>query len=45
VIIFVQYNVLYDLPTHLQSLNNKPTGAGKEKLQQFGKSTCFSQTS
>jgi hypothetical protein len=28
VIIFVQYNFLYDLPTHLQSLKNKPTGAG-----------------
>jgi hypothetical protein len=28
VIISVQYNVLYDLPTHLQSLKNKPTGAG-----------------
>jgi hypothetical protein len=22
------YNFLYDLPTHLQSLKNKPTGAG-----------------
>jgi hypothetical protein len=27
VIISVQYNFLYDLPTHLQSLKNKPTGA------------------
>jgi hypothetical protein len=26
--IFVQYNFLYDLPTHLQCLKNKPTGAG-----------------
>jgi hypothetical protein len=24
----VQYNFLYDLPTDLQSLKNKPTGAG-----------------
>jgi hypothetical protein len=24
----VQYNFLYDLPTHLQSMKNKPTGAG-----------------
>jgi hypothetical protein len=28
VIISVQYNFLYDLRTHLQSLMNKPTGAG-----------------
>jgi hypothetical protein len=28
VIISVQYNFLYDLPTHLQILKNKPTGAG-----------------
>jgi hypothetical protein len=28
VIISVQYNFLYDLPTHLQSLKNKPAGAG-----------------
>jgi hypothetical protein len=28
VIISVQYNFLYDLPTHLQSFKNKPTGAG-----------------
>jgi hypothetical protein len=28
VIIFVEYNFLYDLSTHLQSLKNKPTGAG-----------------
>jgi hypothetical protein len=28
VIIFVKYNFLYDLPTHLQSLKNKSTGAG-----------------
>jgi hypothetical protein len=27
VIISVQYNFLYDLPTHLQSLKNKPTEA------------------
>jgi hypothetical protein len=29
VIIFVQYNFLYDLPTHLQSLKNKLTGLAK----------------
>jgi hypothetical protein len=29
VIISVQYNFLYDLPTHLQSMKNKPMGAGK----------------
>jgi hypothetical protein len=28
VIISMQYNFLYDLPTHLQSLKNKPTGNG-----------------
>jgi hypothetical protein len=28
VIISVQNNFLYDLPTHLQSLKNKSTGAG-----------------
>jgi hypothetical protein len=28
VIISMQYNFLYDLPTHLQSLKNKPTEAG-----------------
>jgi hypothetical protein len=28
VILSVQYNFLYDLPTDLQSLKNKPTGAG-----------------
>jgi hypothetical protein len=28
VIISVQYNFLYDLPTHLQSFKNKPTGPG-----------------
>jgi hypothetical protein len=28
VIISVQYNFLYDLPTHLQSMKNKPTGVG-----------------
>jgi hypothetical protein len=28
VIISVQYNFLYDLPTHLHSLKNKPTGTG-----------------
>jgi hypothetical protein len=28
VIISVQYNFLYDLPTHLQTLKNKPAGAG-----------------
>jgi hypothetical protein len=28
VIISVQYNFLYDLPTHLQSLNNKLMGTG-----------------
>jgi hypothetical protein len=28
VIISVQNNFLYDLPTHLQSLKNKPMGAG-----------------
>jgi hypothetical protein len=33
VIIPVQYNFLYDLPTHLQSL---------WLSQQFGKSTCLS---
>jgi hypothetical protein len=33
VIVSMQYNFLYDLPTHLQSLKNKPTGAGKEQLQ------------
>jgi hypothetical protein len=27
VIISVQYNFLYDLPTHLESLKNKPAGA------------------
>jgi hypothetical protein len=27
VIISVQYNFLYDLPTHLESLSNKLTGA------------------
>jgi hypothetical protein len=36
VIIFVQYNFLYDLPTHLQSL---------WLSQQFGKSSCFSHDS
>jgi hypothetical protein len=28
VIISVQYNFLYDLPTRLQNLKNKPMGAG-----------------
>jgi hypothetical protein len=28
VIIYVQYNFLYDLPAHLQSMKNKLTGAG-----------------